>query len=204
LNAGTRRGWPATGRGRRQYPDRRREEWRSKTDRDLGKKTALGEDEAPSGGGWGAGRRERPVGRRVRRRALREDESGVAGARVRLRGVDNRDRGAAPPMNETRAGGGRRRGVNRRWGVELRERRRQGGAAPPGTGRCGAWASWAVCRGRWGSGRAGRFVVGEGRGRVEARGDERGAGAQGAVGRCAKVGPVGWLGYEIAYSIHRY
>ena len=147
LNAGTRRGWPATGRGRRQYPDRRREEWRSKTDRDLGKKTASGEDEAPSGGGWGAGRRERPVGRRVRRRALREDESGVAGARVRLRGVDNRDRGAAPPMNETRAGGGRRRGVNRRWGVELRERRRQGGAAPPGTGRCGAWASWAVRRG---------------------------------------------------------
>ena len=173
-------------------------------DRDLGKKTASGEDEAPSGGGLGAGRRERPVGRRVRRRALREDESGVAGARVRLRGVDNRDRGAAPPMNETRAGGGRRRGVNRRWGVELRERRRQGGAAPPGTGRCGAWASWAVCRGRCGSGRAGRFVVGEGRGRVEARGDERGAGAQGAVGRCAKVGPVGWLGYGIAYSIPRY
>ena len=62
-----------------------------------------------------------PVGRRVRRRALREDESGVAGARVRLRGVDNRDRGAAPPMNGTRAGGGRRRGVNRRRGVELRE-----------------------------------------------------------------------------------
>ena len=47
-----------------------------------------------------------PVGRRVRRRALRKDESGVAGARVRLRGVDNRDRGAAPPMNGTRAGGG--------------------------------------------------------------------------------------------------
>jgi len=73
---------------------------------DLGKKTASGEDEAPSGGGWGARRRERPVGRRVRRRALREDESGVAGARVRLRGVDNRDHGAAPPMNGTRAGGG--------------------------------------------------------------------------------------------------
>ena len=145
-----------------------------------------------------------PVGRRVRRRALQEDESGVAGAKVRLRGVDNRDRGVAPPMNGTRAGGGRRRGVNRRRGVELREWRRQGGAAPPGTGRCGAWASWAVCRGRWGSGRAGRFVVGEGRGRVEARGDERGAGAQGAVGRCAKVGPVGWLGYGIAYSIPRY
>ena len=46
--------------------------------------------------------------------------------------------------------------------------------------------------------------MGEGRGRVEARGDERGAGAQGAVGRCAKVGPVGWLGYGIAYSIPRY
>jgi len=172
LNAGTRRGWPATGRGRRQYPDRRREEWRSKTDRDLGKKTASGEDEAPSGGGWGAGRRERPVGRRVRRRALREDESGVAGARVRLRSVDNRDRGAAPPMNGTRAGGGRRRGVNRRRGVELREWRRQGGAAPPGNGevrRLGelGGSSWGM--GDWGSGRAGRFVMGEGRGRVGAR-----------------------------------
>jgi len=100
-----------------------------------------------------------PVGRRVRRRALRKDESGVAGARVRLRGVDNRDRGAAPPMNGTRAGGGRRRGVNRRRGVELREWRRHG-AAPPGNGEVrrlgelgglswemGEWASWAVRRG---------------------------------------------------------
>ena len=125
-----------------------------------GEENRFGRGRSPVGRRVGRRKEGAPVGRRVRRRALREDESGVAGARVRLRGVDNRDRGAAPPMNETRAGGGaaprREPALGRR--VEGAATAGWCGAAGNGEVRrlgelgglsweMGEWASWAVRRG---------------------------------------------------------